>query len=146
MAGVQAGFVGGAKVAVTQPVTNPTTPVALVVVMGDGEGNLLGNFDGASTQVVTVGGKTNVPIAAGAVANTVVKASAGRLCRVLLTSANGAAAVTFYDNASTASGTVIGYIPASAAVGSLYDFQMPAALGITVGGASTNPAMTVSFV
>jgi hypothetical protein len=63
---------------------------------------------------------------------------------VLLQAVNGAAAVLVYDNATAASGTVIGVIAATAPVGT-YDFEMPAVNGITVGGASTNPAMTVSY-
>lgn len=94
--------------------------------------------------VVTPGGTKTVQIASGTTAVTVVKTTAGRLCRVLLQAANGAAAILVYDNASAASGTVIGAIAASAVVGA-YDFEMPAANGITVGGASTNPAMTVSY-
>jgi len=96
-------------------------------------------------QRATTGGASTVSVAAGATGNTVVKGSAGRLARILTTTANGAAAVAVYDNASAATGTVIGYIPASASAGTLVDFSMPAALGITVGGSATNPAMTVSF-
>lgn len=88
---------------------------------------------------------TAAVVTAGKTTNTVVKASAGRLGRVLLTTANGAAAVSIFDNATTNTGTVLGYIAASAVAGTVVDFQMPAALGITVGGAATNPAMTISY-
>lgn len=91
------------------------------------------------------GGDLLFPVASGATGAQTVKNSPGRLCRVILATANGAAAITFYDNASTTTGTVIGVIPASAAAG-MYDFQMPARTGITFTGASTNPALTVGYV
>lgn len=88
---------------------------------------------------------TTVAIAAAAAADTVVKAGAGRLCRVLVTAAGGAAATLIYDDPSAGSGVAIGSLPASVAVGSVYDFDMPAANGITVKGAATNPGMTISY-
>jgi hypothetical protein len=94
--------------------------------------------------VVTPGGSATVAIPVDTAANTVVKNSSGRLCRVLITT-SAASAVNIYDNASTNSGTIIGAIPANAAVGSMYDFEMPAVNGITVGGGATNPAMTISY-
>lgn len=94
--------------------------------------------------VVTPGGSATVAIAAATTANTVIKASAGRLCRVLVTVA-GTVDLKIYDNATTASGTVIGYIPTAAALGASYDIQMPAVNGITVGGNASNAGITVSF-
>lgn len=99
--------------------------------------------------VAASGGTSTVAAAAGTSANTVVKASAGRLCRVLITAvATGTATLSIYDNAGTNSGTVIGAIPfttSTPAVGTVFDFEMPAISGITVGGASTNPGITVSY-
>lgn len=108
----------------------PTNPVFTPV---DGNGYSL-----------AAGGDQTAAIAAGATGPQIVKASPGRLARIVLAAANGAAAITVYDNATAASGTAIGYIAASAAAG-VYDFQMPAKNGITVGGASTNPAMAVGY-
>lgn len=122
------------------PVSGVNVPVVARV---DINGNVLGSAQGV--EYSTVGGSSTTAIASGATAATVIKNSAGRLCRVLLTTANGAAAVSIFDNSSAASGTIIGYIAASAVAGTVVDFQMPAANGITVGGASTNPAMTISF-
>ena len=76
---------------------------------------------------------------------TVVKADMGRLCRVLITTVNGANAVLIYDNASAASGTIIGYIPASAAVGTIYDFSMPAVYGITIAATVSAGTFTISY-
>jgi hypothetical protein len=94
---------------------------------------------------LSAGGDYLLPYAAGVTGAQTVKPSPGRLARVVLATANGAAAITFYDNANAASGTVIGVIPASATAG-VYDFQMPARTGITFTGASTNPALTVGYV
>lgn len=87
---------------------------------------------------------STVAIAAAVATNTVIKASAGALLRVLVT-ATGTTAMNFYDNASAASGTIIGVIPANPTVGTLYTFNMPAANGIVAGGVSTNPGVTVGF-
>ncbi len=94
--------------------------------------------------VATPGGSATKAIAAATSAITVVKASAGRLCRVLIT-ASGTGSVVIYDNASAASGTVIGITPANPALGTTYDFEMPAVNGITVAGSATLPGITVSF-
>ncbi len=76
---------------------------------------------------------------------TVVKASPGRLCKVLVTTANGPHAITIFDNASTASGTIIGVVAANASVGTVYDLQMPAANGITIAGTTSAGTITVSY-
>lgn len=86
----------------------------------------------------------SVPTGAG---NTVIKASAGRLIRVLVTTAGtGTGNVTFYDNATTNSGLVIGVIPATVSVtGVPYDFEAPAQLGITVANVANGPVFTVCY-
>ncbi len=91
--------------------------------------------------VVNTAGIQTIAFAAGA--GGAVKAAPGRLCHVLVTT-SGTAALLFYDDASAASGTIIGVIPANAAAGS-YPFLMPAALGIYAAGGAGTPAVTVSF-
>lgn len=93
---------------------------------------------------VTTGGSSNAAIAAATVGPTVVKNAAGRLVRLLVTS-TGTASVTFYDNASACSGTIIGITPASTSVGQVYDFSFVANNGITACGAAGSPAVTVSY-
>jgi len=93
---------------------------------------------------VSTGGRSTVAVAASTAVNTVVKGTPGRLARVLVT-ATGTASLMIYDNATTNSGTIIGILPASPTVGAVYDFGLPAANGITVGGSSTNPGVTISF-
>jgi hypothetical protein len=97
-------------------------------------------------QLVSQGGTTTVAIAASTATDTVVKATPGRLCRVLVLTTAGAAVTNIYDNASGHTGTIIGILPSAVAAGTTVDFQMPAANGITVQGASTNPGMTISFI
>jgi hypothetical protein len=74
---------------------------------------------------------TFTQIAAGVV---VIKAAPGRLCQVLVTVATTAAqAITFYDNATAGSGTIIGFVPGAATAGTVFTFLMPANNGITIG-------------
>jgi hypothetical protein len=79
------------------------------------------------------GNQTSVTAATG----TAIKASAGTLVKVLVTT-SGSAATLIYDNASANSGTVIGAIPASPAVGTVYTFGSTAANGIYAGTTNTS--------
>ena len=99
--------------------------------------------DGA--QSVSSGGAQTIAIPSGTATDTVVKAAGGRLCRVLVTATNSNAMLIF-DNASGHTGTTIGAVPANAAVGSVYDFQLPAANGITVQGNANNPGVTIGYL
>ncbi|WP_134667851.1 hypothetical protein [Amycolatopsis sp. CFH S0078] len=85
------------------------------------------------------GARTLAITAAGTV---VVKAAPGRLCRVIVT-ASAAGQVTFYDNASTGSGTVLAATAATPAVGTVYEFQAPAVNGITAVAGATPASVTV---
>jgi len=93
----------------------------------------------------TSDGDTTAAVAASVSTDTVIKVGSGTLGKVLVTSANGAAAINLYDNSTTHSGTIIGVVPASAAAGSIYALGMPFENGLTVGGASTNGAITISY-
>jgi hypothetical protein len=104
-----------------------------------------GNLASAATSLLGLDASTaTVAIASGHTADTVVKASAGRLARVLVTTTN-TTAMQIFDNASAGSGKVIGYIPANPTAGNVYTFHMPAALGVTVKGDANNPGVTVSY-
>jgi hypothetical protein len=74
----------------------------------------------------------------------VVRAVPCRLLSVLVTTL-GTAAGVLYDNASAASGTEVGIVPASAAVGSIYLFNTPCANGIYYAGGANSPALTVGY-
>ena len=95
--------------------------------------------------MVSPGGTTTVSIAAGTATDTVVKATPGRLCKVLVTT-TGTNPMAIWDNASGHTGTIIGAFAASPAVGTVVPFDMPAANGITVQGNAANPAVTISFI
>lgn len=81
-----------------------------------------------------------------ATAGTIIKAAAGRLCRVLVQANMATTPLTFYDNAAgTATGTIIGVIPVTATAGQTFDFQMPANAGISAVGGTGQTQCTVSF-
>jgi hypothetical protein len=73
-----------------------------------------------------------------------VKAGAGRLLRVVVTTVTATAVTTIYDSASAASGTPLFVVPIGAAVGTVYPVDLPAVNGITVAGAGTG-AITVGY-
>lgn len=77
-------------------------------------------------------------------ANAVVKAGAGVLCKILVTDSR-AAAVTLYDHATQATGTVLFVVPGSAANGTIYDVQVPVANGIVASASATRSALTISY-
>lgn len=80
------------------------------------------------------------------VAGVVVKATPGMLCTVLVTTVTAVAAVTFFDNATTGSGTVIGIVPSGTAAGTIFQLNILAVNGITIGAsAGFTGALTVSI-
>ncbi|MBA2285830.1 MAG: hypothetical protein H0W02_10125 [Ktedonobacteraceae bacterium] len=112
---------------------NAGKPVASPIYQVDSNGNPINQ----PTQNAAVA-------AGGSTAAVVVKATAGFLSGVLVT-ANASAVLTIYDNASAASGTVIGVIPATATAGQYYPLNMPAKVGITAGQVNGSPAVTVAY-
>lgn len=84
--------------------------------------------------------------AANTAANTVVKNAPGTLWSATVTTL-GTAALSIYDNASTNSGTILLTIPASAPVGTVYQWNsgQPAANGITSAGVLNCPAVTFAY-
>lgn len=96
----------------------------------------------------SAGGKTTAVVASGTNSDTVIKASAGRLARISVTSAAGTTTGTtpIYDNASGHTGTILVVVPNNTAIGTMIDVNMPAALGITVNGGANSPGMTISFI
>ena len=129
---------GSATSANSMPVVIASDQGSFTVALGSNNTTMIG--------ATSPGGISTSAIAAAAT-NTVVKASAGRLCRVLVTTA-GTAALTFYDNATGGSttGNIVGYIPANAAAGSVYDFQFISSTGIQAPGGASTPAVTVGYI
>jgi hypothetical protein len=110
----------------------------------DAAGNSRGVNVTAANQLATQKAQLNAPVAVSSSA-TVVKGSAGFLSGVLVTTAGTSTAMNIYDNASAASGTIIGIVPATAVAGQYCPFDMPATAGITCSGSATNPAVTVAY-
>jgi hypothetical protein len=79
-----------------------------------------------------------------AAGTTTLKAGPGRLMTVIVT-ASAAGVVTVYDNATTNTGTVLFATPASPAVGTVYNVNLPAVFGITVVAASTPSSVTIGY-
>lgn len=80
-----------------------------------------------------------------AAATAQVIAVPAALLRVNITTA-GTTAVTFYDNsAGDTSGSILAALPATTTVGQTFDFQVPAALGISASGAAGTPAYTLTY-
>lgn len=76
---------------------------------------------------------------------TVVSATAGRLCKVIVTVVNGANAINLFDNATAASGTIVGVVPASATAGTVIDLQIPVINGITAAATASAGTIVVTF-
>lgn len=102
-------------------------------------------------QLISSGGQSvSYAITAAKGTLTVISANPGRLCRVIVTSAGTGTAtnfLTFFDNASAASGNILGLLSWTVTNGTILEFQTPAANGITcsAGGTGT-PALTVTYI
>jgi hypothetical protein len=118
--------------------------MAVNVILDVTTGNLYAQQGFRGVTDVNAGGRASLALAAGVTANTVVKASPGRLARILVT-ASGSNALNVFDNSSSASGTQIALVPASASAGTIIDCQAPALNGITVQGNAANPAVTIFY-
>jgi hypothetical protein len=93
--------------------------------------------------LVAWGGSFRQAIASGA-GTVTLKAATARLCRILVT-AGGTAAVTVFDKATAASGTILFVSPTTTTPGQIFDIQMPAQLGITVSDPASGPGITVTW-
>ena len=79
-----------------------------------------------------------------AAGTTAVKASAGRFVIATVT-ASSTGILTFYDNASAASGTVLLVIPASPTAGTIYSVNLPFVNGLTVVAAASTSSVTIGY-
>lgn len=114
----------------------------LVAQLADSLGVNKVGVDAQHALQVSSGGTTAVSVASATPG--AVKSSAGRLCRVIITTL-GTGSQVFYDNASAASGTILFATAASAPVGTIYDIQAPAVNGIYAAGAASTPVCTVLY-
>ena len=86
-----------------------------------------------TTAVTTING--NVP----------VSASSGRFSATLVTGSATSALITIYDNATTNSGTIIGYIASGSVVSAFQAYDIPVANGIVVNSATANQTFTIVY-
>ena len=111
------------------------------------DGTVIGTLEFASGfhGEVTIDAQTSLAVVSSS-SLVIVKTGKGWLSRVLVTT-QGADGVELilYDNASAASGKIIGIVPANALRGEKIECQMPCANGIVVGGSSGNPSVTVAY-
>lgn len=78
-----------------------------------------------------------VPVNATQVnAGLAVRTTAGMLNAIITTTVTAVAAVTVFDNASAASGTIIAVIPIGQAAGSVITLNVPVFNGIFIGAAA----------
>lgn len=84
---------------------------------------------------------------APAATSTIIKATSGTIMFAMVTTAGTTGDFTCYDNASAASGTVIGYISATngSVKGYTAAFRFHAANGIFCVSAASGPAVTIGF-
>jgi hypothetical protein len=92
---------------------------------------------------VCIGGTTSLMVIPTAL--TVVKGAPGYLHRVLLTTVNGGNDILIYDNASAASGNIIGIVPAATAKGAMLVFEMNASNGITIAATAGAAQITIGY-
>jgi hypothetical protein len=93
-----------------------------------------------------MGKSTTTGQIAGAAGTTTLLVSAGRLGQVVvLSTGTGTGLVSIFDNATTASGNIVGVISATATAGTVITFDMPVAHGITVQNVASGPALAVAF-
>nr|HET6902700.1 hypothetical protein [Ktedonobacteraceae bacterium] len=133
------GNVNGTLELFTGPIT---LPVIEQLAFQDGAWNV--GLTAGSNVIGSISndGTNTTAIAAATAGNTVIKATAGRLARILVT-ATGTVTMLLYDNATTNSGTIIGVVKSGAVVGDIIELRTPAANGITVGGNAGNAGVTI---
>lgn len=142
---VSAGFVPGtANGALTSIQLGPSTtdgngytsaPVA-VYLSGGTTSQMLG--------VVAIGGTTTVSVPGNSGVVVVRATPGGRLASAIVWG-TGASQLNIYDNASQASGTILGAVPANAAVGSVYSFNAPSAVGIVANSVAGCCSVTICY-
>lgn len=79
-----------------------------------------------------------------AVGNNVVVAQPCRFCSILVSVAT-TGIITVYDNATTNSGTVVGYLPTSQAAGVFQAYDLACANGITINLSAGVGTVTIGY-
>src|SRR5690348_8378157 len=110
-----------------------------LVQLADNAGVNRAGVDAQNNVQTTTGGTSSAVIPAATTANTTIKNSAGRLCKIIVT-ATGTNPMVFQDGATTVAG-----LPASPAIGTVLDVQIPCGTRIVAVGNAANPGVTVTF-
>lgn len=125
----------------------PTSPlVSQPVFIVDSSGNPFTSSNLMPVNSFQQGPTHNATQTANTAGDNPIKASPGTLWSATVTTL-GTAALSIYDNATTHTGTILLTIPASAPVGSIYQWNsgQPAANGITSNGVLNCPAVTFAY-
>lgn len=101
-------------------------------------------YDGISWRAIGLANMAANTTSFATTSVVVIKATPGTLISVIVTAISTTVDTFIYDNASTASGTIIGVIPKSARIGDPpLVFNAPAKLGIVVGGQTGSASATI---
>lgn len=137
-----------------EPLDGNYKPVETVLVAGVGyvvqQGSSVTGIDSVTGQqyapTLIQSSNKNFAIAAGTgTTPAVVKAGAGYLKTIVVTT-TATAAMTFYDNATAASGTILYATTASVAAGTIIVLDMPFTNGLTASQASGSAAVTLAYI
>lgn len=121
------------------------TPVSISSPLPLGNGSQIVVFDTAGNLKVVPLPAKSVAVPAGTLTDTVIKNSSGILFGFLIT-ATGAGNVTFYDNASVSTGTIVGFSTGSSTGQHLGPSNgVQCVNGIVLQGVSGLPAVTVFY-
>lgn len=98
-----------------------------------------------SNQVNTQNGTSYGGVPATAT-TTIISAGPGRLVRAIVTVAGtGSGSVVIYDNGTAGAGSVVGALPATVAVGTIFQFDVPVAGGIAVTNVASGPVLVIIY-
>jgi hypothetical protein len=135
----------GANISGLQSLLVPITRSAGTVTV-TAHANIVGSIVAAPPIVLVQSAKSNYALAAGTGTTPVtIKNSAGYLKAFMVTT-TASAALTFYDNASAASGTALYVTASNIAAGTLVTVDMPFSNGLTVSQASGTMAATIAYI
>ncbi len=87
----------------------------------------------------------NFPIAAGTGTTPITVKNAPGYLKKIVVLVTATVAMTFYDNASAASGTILYVTAATVAAGTIIDIDMPFMNGLTVSQASGTAGMILAY-
>lgn len=136
-------YTSGTVTGVLELYTLAFPPTSALIAAGSASIGTVGLNAGNNTIGAIRLATNNAPVAVGA-GNTIVKASAGELTSIVVTTA-GTTGFTVFDNAATNAGTQLYNSKTAPALGDVYLIHGHANNGIVVQNTATGPALTVFF-